>query len=145
MTVVFWSTPEPMWLYLTPQHDGFLCSAIWGLKGHAHSPEVSCLALHVLRFLWNSLNLFTILCMVVVKRHKFFAILHWEMWFLVIWHLSHEIWHKVMNHDPALLAKTEMLLLYPNMIPWPITNAPTYCELFQNSLIWIFYNLFIFI
>ncbi len=50
MTVVFWSTPEPMWLFLTPQHDGFLCNG--GLKGQAHSTEVSCLALHVLWFLW---------------------------------------------------------------------------------------------
>ncbi len=83
---------------LTPQHDSFLCSAIWGLKGHAHSPEVSCLALHVLRFLWNSLNLFTILCMVVVKRHKFFAILHWEMWFLV--YLTPLSWNLAQSDEP---------------------------------------------
>ncbi len=65
--------------------------------------------------------------------------------FLFVWHFSCEIWHKVMSHDPALLSKTEMLLLYPNVMPWPITNSPAYCELFQNSLTWIFYNLFTFI
>ncbi len=65
--------------------------------------------------------------------------------FLFVWHFSCEIWHKVMSHDPALLSKTEMLLLYPNVMPWPITNSPAYCERFQNSLTWIFYNLFTFI
>ncbi len=79
----------------------------------------------------DSLNLFTILCMVLD--------------FLFVWHFYREIWHKVMSQHPAFLAKTEMLLLYPNMIPWPITNSPAYCELFQNSLTWIFYNLFTFI
>ncbi len=58
---------------------------------------------------------------------------------------SREIWHKVMSHDPALLAKTEMLLLYPNKMHLPMTNSPAYCELFQNTLVWIFYNLFTFI
>ncbi len=43
---------SPLWLYLTPQHDSFLCNAIGGVKGQAHSPELSCLALHVLWFLW---------------------------------------------------------------------------------------------
>ncbi len=32
-------------------------------------------------------------------------------------YFSHEICNKVMSHDPALLTKTEMFLLYPNMIP----------------------------
>ncbi len=52
----------------------------------------------------DSLNLFTILRVIVGERPKLFAILHCEMWF--VWHFSHEIWHKVMSHDPALLAKT---------------------------------------
>ncbi len=69
-----------------------------------------------------------------------FCIAKCDFWF--VWHFSHKIWYEVMSHDPALLAKTEMLLLYPNMIHWPITNSPAYCELFQNSLAWIFYNLF---
>ncbi len=77
----------------------------------------------VLNLRWNSLQ---------------FCIAKCDFWF--VWHFSREIWHKVMSHDPALLAK--MLLLYPNMIPWPITNSPAYCELFHNSLTWIFYNLF---
>ncbi len=63
----------------------------------------------------DSLNRFTIVCMVLGDRSKFFA-------FLTV---SHEIWvqrkncHKVMSHDPTLLAKTDLLLLYPNMIPSP--------------------------
>ncbi len=121
-----------MWLYLTPQHDGFLCTATWGLKGHAHSTELSCLALHqgssnlspegqsaaefssspdqthcdclmilktlinMLRCVWlglelnsagvgqicptctaislDSLNLLTLLCMVLGERLKYFAL-----------------------------------------------------------------------
>ncbi len=34
---------------------------------------IHCLALHLLRFLWNSLNPFTIVCMVVVERHQLFC------------------------------------------------------------------------
>ncbi len=83
----------------------------------------------------DPLNAFTILCMVLGERPKFFAILH----------LQCEMWHDVMSHDPVLLAKTEMLLLYPHMINRHITNPLAYCELFQNSLTWIFYNLFTFI
>ncbi len=56
-----------------------------------------------------------------------FCIAKCYFWF--VWHFSREIWHKGMSHD-----KLEMLLLYPNMIPWPITSSPDYCELFQNSL-----------
>ncbi len=140
MTVVFWSTPEPMWLYLTPQHDGFLCNAIWGLKGQAHSTEVS-LALHILWFLWIPwiFSQYYVWYLEKDLNSLQFCIAKCDFWF--VWHF-HGIWHKVMSHDPALLAKTEMLLLYPNMIPWPITNSPAYCELFQNSLMWIFYNLF---
>ncbi len=145
MTVVFWSTPEPMWLYLTPQHDGFLCNAIWGLKGQAHSTEVSCLALHVLWVLWIPwiFSQYYVWYLVKDLNSLQFCIGKCDFWF--VWHFSREIWNKVMSHDPALLAKTEMLLLYQNMIPWPITNSPAYCELFQNSLTWIFYNFFTFI
>ncbi len=59
----------------------------------------------------------------------------WNVIFFICF--SGEIWHKAMSHDPALLAKTEMLLLCPNMIPWPVTNSPICCELLQKSLIWI--------
>ncbi len=62
-----------------------------------------------------------------VKRPKFFAILHCLMWFLICLTLS-----LVKSDEPW--SKTEMLLLYPNMIPWHFTNSPAYCELFQNSL-----------
>ncbi len=72
-----------------------------------------------------------------------FCIAKCDFWF--VWLFSHEIWHKVMSYDPALLAKTEMLLLHPNMTPWPLINSPAYYELFQNSLKRIFYNLFTFI
>ncbi len=93
----------------------------------------------------DSLNLFTILCMVLGERPKFFAILHCEMWFLICWHFSCEIWHKVMSHDPALLAKTEMLLYTQTwyLDPLPIHLLTVNC--FQNSLTWIFYNLYTFI
>ncbi len=89
----------------------------------------------------DSLNLFTILCMVLGERPKFFAILHCKMWFLISltllsWNLaqSDELWSSFVCKN----------FLYPNMIPWP-TNSPAYCKLFQNSLMWIFYNLFTFI
>jgi len=32
---------------------------------------------------------------------------------------------KVMSHDQSLLAKTEMLPLYPKTLPSTITNSPT--------------------
>ncbi len=68
----------------------------------------------------DSLNLFTILCMVLGERPKFFAILHCEMWFLIC--LTLLSWNLPQSDEPwYLLAKTEILLLYPNMIPWPIT------------------------
>ncbi len=72
MTAVFWSTPEPMWLYLT-QHDGFLWNAIWGLKGQVHSTELSCLALHVLWFIWIPW-IFSQYCVVLGERPKFFCL-----------------------------------------------------------------------
>ncbi len=134
--MVFRSNPEPMWLCWTSQHDGFLCNAIWGLKGHAFTwgflpcPTQTEISL-------NSLNLFTILCIVVGVRPKFFASLLWEMWFLICSTL-------IMKFGTKLLANTGMLLLYPNMIPSP-TNWPAYCGLSQNSLTWIFYNIFTFI
>ncbi len=92
----------------------------------------------------DSLNLFTILCMVLGERPKFFAILHCVMWFLIC--LTLLSWNLAQSDEPwSSFAKTEMLLLCRNMIPWPITNSPAYCELFQKSLTWIFYNLFTFI
>ncbi len=73
------------WVFLTPRQDGFSCNAIWGLKGHTHSTEVSCLVPHVLRFLWIPWIFFTKLCMIhkVGERPKCIAIEHWEMWFLI--------------------------------------------------------------
>ncbi len=123
MTVVPWSTPEPMWLYLTPQHDGFLCNAIWGLKGQAHSTE---LALRVLWFLWIPWisSQYHVWYLVKDLNSLQFCIAKSDFWF--VWHFSHEIWLKVLSYDLALIAKTEMLLLYPNMIPWPITKFPCF-------------------
>ncbi len=125
MTVVFWSTPEPMWLYLTPHHDGFLCNAIWGLKSQAQSTELSCLALHVLCHLWIP-----------------WIFSQYSVWYLVslthLWNLaqSDELWS-------SFVCKNSRCSFYIQIdLPWPITNSPAYCKLFQNSLIWIFYNLF---
>ncbi len=53
-----------------------------------------------------------------------------------MWYLTLLSW----NLARSLLAKTETLLLHPSMIP-----SSDYCELFQNSLTWIFYNLITFI
>ncbi len=134
-----------MWLYLTPQHDGFLCNTIWGLKGQAHSTDVSCLALHVLWFLWLSWIFSQYYVWYLAKDLNSLQFCIAKCDFLFVWHFSSKLMHKVMSHDTALLAKTEILLLYPNTIPWLITNSPAYCELFQNSLTWIFYNLYAFI
>ncbi len=89
----------------------------------------------------DNLDLFTILRMIVGERPKFFALLHCQMWFLIC--LTLLSWN--LAQSSALLAKTEMLLLHPNMTPWHLTNSPAYYELFQNSLKRIFYNLFTFI
>ncbi len=50
-----------------------------------YSPEVSCLALHRLRFLCIP-SIFSqyYVCMVLGVRPKFFALLHCEMWFLTV-------------------------------------------------------------
>ncbi len=72
----------------------------------------------------DTLNLFTILCMVLGERPKFCAILHCEMWFWFVWHFSHEIcqwWAMIQLCLQRLRSQ------------------------FQNSLTWIFYNLFTFI
>ncbi len=84
------------------------------------------------------LNLFTILRVVLGERPKFFAILHCEMWFFYLFDTS------LVNLCTKWWAMTHSIL-YPNTIPWLITNSPAYCELFQNSLTWIFYNLYAFI
>ncbi len=91
-----------LWLYLTPQHDGFLCNAIWGVKGQAHSPELSCLALHVLWFLWIPwiFSQYYVWYLVKDLNSLQFCIAKCDFWF--VWHFSREIWHKVMSHDPAL-------------------------------------------
>ncbi len=118
MTVVPWSTPEPMWLYLTPQHDGFLCNAIWGLKGQAHSTE---LALRCTVISLDSLNLFTISCMILGERLKFFAILHREMWFLncstlLSWNLTEsvELWSCIdcKDWDAPFIPKHDTSIYY---------------------------------
>ncbi len=87
MTVVFWSTPEPMWLYLTPQHDSFLCNAIWGLKGHTHSPEVSRLALHRLRFVWIPwiFSQYYVWQLVKDLNSLWFYIEKFNFWFVWFW------------------------------------------------------------
>ncbi len=134
-TVVFWSTPEPMGLYLTPQNDGFLCNAIWGLKGQAHSTEVFCLALHVLGFLWipRIVSQYYLWYLVKDLNSLPFCFAKCDFWF--VWHFSREICHKVMSHGPALKCS-----LYTKH-----DTLTYYHLLFQNGLTWIFYNLFTFI
>ncbi len=82
--------------------------------------------------------LFTILCMVLGERPKFFAILHCEIWFLIcltllLWNLaqSDEPWSRFAckDWDAPFIPKHDTLTYY----------------LFQNSLTWILYNLFTFI
>ncbi len=56
--------------------------AVWGLNGQAHStwgflPCPTCTVISL-----DSLNLFSILCMVLGERPTLFAIVHCEMWFL---------------------------------------------------------------
>lgn len=55
------------------------------------------------------------------------------------WQFSHEIWHKVVSHDPSLLAKTELLVdapFMPNLDTlscyqwtWLLWNPPKRCYL----------------
>jgi len=107
-----------MWLYFTPQHDGFLCNAIWGLKGQAHSAEVSCLALRVRarvrRFLW--------IPWIFSQYYVWYAILQWEMWFFFIcltllsWNLaqSDEPWSSFAckDWDAPFIPKHDLLTYY---------------------------------
>ncbi len=89
----------------------------------------------------DSLNIFTKWCMLVGERPKFFAILHWEMWFLIC--LTILSWNLAQGYEPR--SWDAPFTVNPIMIPWPITNSPAYCGLSQNSLTWIFYKLFTFI
>jgi len=122
-------TTEPTSLYLTQLYDGFSWNAIWGLT--------STLLPH---FFLDFLHPFTKLCMVDGVRHKFFTILHWEMWFLNCLTIMSYFGTKGWTMTNLLLEKTEMLTL-----PTPITNLHTYCGLFQNRLPWMFFNIFTFI
>ncbi len=81
------------------------------------SPMLFALLLHDRRF--------TILRMVQI------CIAKCDFWF--VWHFSHEIWHEVISRDPALLAKTEMHVLFPNMIPWPINHSHAVREVTQSQ------------
>ncbi len=94
-----------------------------------------------------ALNLFTILCMVLGERPKFFAILHCEMWFLIC--LTLLLWNLAQSDEPwsSFVCKDWDAPFIPKhgILAYCMTNSPAYCELFQNSLTWIFYNLFTFI
>ncbi len=74
----------------------------------------------------DSLNLFTIFCMILGFFDTSLMKFGTKWWAMI----------------QLCFQRLKMLLLYPNMIPWPTTNWPAYCKLFQNSLMWIFYNLF---
>ncbi len=134
-----------LWTHLAIFNDGFWCNAIWGLKGHAHSTEVSCLALHRLRFLWIPwiFSQYYVWYLVKDLNSLQFCIAKCDFDLFATSLMkfgSDEPWSSFACKDC-----TPLLLLYQNMIPWAITNSPAYCELFQNSLTWIFYNLFTFI
>ncbi len=69
----------------------------------------------------DSLNRFTILCMVLGERPKFFAILHCEMWFLICltllsWNLaqSDEPWYSFSykGWDAPFITKHDTLIYY---------------------------------
>ncbi len=93
----------------------------------------------------DSQNLFTILCMVLGERPKFFAILHCEMWCLICltllsWNLaqSDEPWSSFAckDWDAPFIPKHDTLTYYQfTCLLWTVSN----------SLTWIFYNLFTFI
>ncbi len=130
----FWSTPEPMWLYLTLQHDGFSYNAIWWLKGHANSSEVFCFYPYTDWDFSGFPESFHSMVFgeILIQNYLWFCIEKCDFWF---------VWHKVMSHDwdrdDPFIPKHDTLAY--------ITSPPAYCEPFQNILIWIFNSLFIFL
>ena len=113
VTMIFQSTPEPMWLCPSWWHDGISNNTAWRLNGHAHSAAVSALGLYAPRFpltpwifsryyeLWMVKDLNSLQS--CAKKHC--------LW--TDWQFSHKVWHKVVNHDPSLLAKTRPLVEAP--------------------------------
>ncbi len=131
-----------MLLYLTLQHDDLLCNAIWGLKVQAHSTEVSWLALHVLWFLWIPwiFSQYYVLYLVKDLNSLQFCIAKCDFWF--VWHFS---WNLSQSDKPwsSFTCKDWDAPFIPKHDT--LTNSLAYCELFQNSLTRIFYDLFTFI
>lgn len=76
---------------------------------------------------------YTIVCIVDCKRSKFFAILHWEVFFLN-WQCS--------SHNPSLLAKTESLG-DANFIPnhYNLTCHQLICQFCKYPIIFDLINL----
>ncbi len=113
MTVVFWSTPEPMWLYLTRCTLYMTISYVMPSEGskvkHIQLKFPALLYMSVISL--DSLNLSTIFCTVLRERPNLFAILHCKMWFLICltllsWNLAQsdfacKDWgaHFILKHD----------------------------------------------
>ena len=112
VTRIFQSTPEPMWLCSIMVAWRFLkqyrLRARWS---RAFSSGFHPWPLH--KISPDSLNLFTILWTVDGEKPKLFAILHWETLSLNWLTILSQVWHKVVNHDPSLLAKTKPLVDAP--------------------------------
>ena len=91
----------------------FSNNTAWGLNGHVHSAAVSTLGLYAPRFpqtpwifsryyeLWTVKDLNSLKS--CTEKHC--------LW--TDWQFTHEVWHKVVNHNPSLLAKTKPLVDAP--------------------------------
>ncbi len=85
----------------------------------------------------DSLNLFTILCIVLGERPKFCAVLHCEnMILFLVFDISLVKFAQSDDHDTALLAKDWDAPFIPKHDTLTYYQF-TFCELFQNSLTWI--------
>ena len=85
----------------------------WGLNGHVHSAAVSALGLYAPRFPltpWIFSQYYELWMVKDLNSLQSCAEKHC-LW--TDWQFSHKVWHKVVNHDPSLLAKTKPLVDAP--------------------------------
>ncbi len=93
----------------------------------------------------DSLNHFTILCMLLGKRPTFFAMLHCEMWFLIC--LTLLLWNLAQSDEPwsSFAGKDRDAPFIPKHDTFTYYQFTCLLWIVSKQITWIFYNLFTFI
>ena len=144
VTTIFQSTPEPIWLCPSWQHDGFSNNTTWGLIGHVYSAAVSTLGLYAPKYPPTPMD---------GERPKFFAILQRSIVFELtdnsLTKFGTKWWTKT---HPYLqrLSLWWMLLLYSILITspllpvklWIVEPSRTVLRVTFSVLFWLCPNFF---